>query len=211
MIRRTVHSRFRRVYWIPPKEPLVGPCIFVPNHHGWHDGYVMYHAVEALNMLTVDWIQEFDAFPLFAKVGGMPFPAESAARRAATIRKTIRLMTTEKRNLLLFAEQHLHPPPEVLPFGKALQLMANQVPDSKVVPVAIRYELATHERPECFIAFGSPMEKGNDICQRTRLAVKALLDELAMKMRFEADSFEILAKGTLDVNERLDLRRFPRF
>jgi len=210
MIRRTVRSRFRGVYWIPPKTPLQEPVVFAPNHHGWHDGYVMYHAVTALNLRTVDWIQEFDAFPLFAKVGGMPFPADDPTRRAMTIRKTIRLMREEKRNLLLFAEPSLHSPPEVMPFGNALRLVAAHIPGSSVVPVAIRYEMAIHERPECYILFGSPVPRGDAICERTRLAVKALLDELAMKMRFELDAFQTLAAGTLDVNERLDMRRIPR-
>src|SRR5665213_1220055 len=118
MIRRTVRKRFRCVHWIRPASAPQEPCILVPNHHGWHDGYVMYHAVTALNLRTVDWIQEFDAFPLFARVGGLPFPLNDATRRAATIRRTIRLMNAEKRNLLLFAESNLHPPPEVVSFGR---------------------------------------------------------------------------------------------
>lgn len=211
MIRRSVRQQFRGVYWIPPIEPLPAPCIFVPNHHGWHDGYVMYHAVTALGMQTLDWIQEFDSFPLFGSIGGMPFPADDTATRGGTIRKTIRLMNSEKRNLLLFAEQELHRPPEVRPFGKALDLVASRVPEACVVPVAIRYELAMHERPECFILFGSPI-KGKDISgPEVRLKVKALLDELAVKMRFESDAFKELAKGTRDVNERMDMRQIPKF
>ena len=211
MIRRSVRQRFRGVYWIPPAEPLPAPCIFVPNHHGWHDGYVMYHAVTALGMPTLDWIQEFEAFPLFASIGGMPFPANNAAKRGGTIRKTIRLMNKEKRNLLLFAEQELHRPPEMLPFGKSLDFVASQVPEASVVPVAIRYELAMHERPECYILFGAPL-KGKDINgAAVRLAVKGLLDELAVKMRFAPEAFKELAKGTLDVNERMDMRQIPKF
>ena len=211
MIRRTVRSRFRCVYWIPPVAPLPQPCIFAPNHHGWHDGYVMYHAVTALKMQTLDWIQEFDAFPLFGQIGGMPFPADDAAKRAITIRKTIRLMNQEKRNLLLFAEQELHLPPEVRQFGKALELVASHVTGACVVPTAIRYEMSMHERPECFLMFGTPLTGKDMTGAGTRLAVKSLLDELAVKVRFSPEAFQILAQGTLDVNERMDMRKIPRF
>ncbi len=210
MIRRTVRSRFRSVYWLPPSQPLPEPCILVPNHHGWHDGYVMYHAITALKLLTMDWIQEYDAFPLFGKIGGMPFPANDAIRRAATIKKTVRLMNDEKRNLMLFAEQSLHLPPEILPFQRTLEFVVKHVPDAKVIPVAIRYDMSIHERPECYLSFGAPMAAGDAICERTRLAVKALLDELAVKIRFDHESFKTLAQGTKDVNERMDMRKIPR-
>jgi len=104
MIRRSVRKGFRGVYWIPPDRPLPTPCVLVANHHGWHDGYAMYHAVTKLGIKVVIWIEEFEAFPLLASVGGMPFPQDDAVRRAATIRKTIRLLQKGEASLLLFGE-----------------------------------------------------------------------------------------------------------
>ncbi len=120
MIRRSVRRAFHSVYWSPPPETPTPPAIFVINHHGWHDGYLMYLAATRLGIRVVDWIQEFEAFPLFAKVGGMPFPKDDPVGRAATIRRTIRLMRDERRSLLLFAEGVMHRPPGLMPFGKAL-------------------------------------------------------------------------------------------
>ena len=198
MIRRTVRQRFHRVYWIPPANPLPEPCILTPNHHGWHDGHVMYHAATAMKLQVVGWVQEFDAFPSFASVGGMPFPAGDTTRRAVTIRRTVRLMSTDKRSLLLFPERTLHPPPEVLPFARSLEFLVSNAPSVSVIPVAIRYEMSMHERPDCFVVFGPPVEKGDALCFRTRLAVKRLLDELTVKMRFEPEAFEVLSRGTSD-------------
>jgi len=211
MIRRSVRRVFRNVYWIRPETPVAEPAIFVPNHHGWHDGYLMYLALSALKLENPfhDWIQEYEAFPLFGRVGGMPFPADDAGRRAATIRQTIRWMREERRNLLLFAEGVLHRPPELLPFGKSLELVASKVPDTKVVPVAIRYEHSLHERPEATLLFGSPMPPGPDLAARTRLQVAALLDRLAAILALEPERRQILHPGTPDVNERMDMRRLP--
>jgi len=210
MIRRSVRQRFKGLYWIPPDVPLPAPVVLVPNHHGWFDGYVMYHVVTRLGLRTLDWIQEFDAFPAFAKIGGMPYPLNDAVRRARTVRRTIRLMREEKRSLLLFAEAHLHYPPDLLPFGKALETIAEKVPGVTVVPVAIRYEMAMHERPECFIGFGPPVPLGPGLCERTQAAVAARLQALETHIKEGRNAFETLAKGTDDVNERWDMRRFRR-
>lgn len=206
MIRRTVRARFRNVYWTPPPSPIEPPAIFVANHHGWHDGYLMYHLVTRLGVRSLDWITEFGAFPLFAKVGGMPFPRDDAAGRAATIRRTIRLMTEERRSLILFAESELHRPPTLFEFGKALETVAKRVPGVTVVPVAIRYDMSIHERPEAIFSVGKPVELGPDLARRTRLAVRTLLDEVAAKLALEPHAFEVLAPGTPDVNERWDFR-----
>jgi len=209
MIRRSVRKAFHTVRWIPPSAPVSQPAIFVPNHHGWHDGYLMYVALTRLGYPFLDWITEYDAFPLFGKVGGMRFPRDDAAARAATIRQTIRMLQAGKKNLLLFAESELHYPSELLPFGDALGLIAKKVPGVAIIPVAIRYEMAFHERPEAFLTFGPPVEAGPRVPERTRLAVRALLDETALKVRHRPEAFQTLLHGTKDVNERWDMRNIP--
>jgi len=210
MIRRSVRQRFHTVYWERPTVKIQPPAILVPNHHGWFDGYLMFHAVQALGLHTVDWIQEFDAFPLFAKIGGMPYPVNDPTRRARTVKRTIRLMREERRSLLLFAEARLHYPPDLLPFGRSLETVAGKVPDAHIFPVAIHYEMALHERPEAFIAFGTPIEQGEDLNHRTRDAVAAKLNELRERARSDVSGFEVLVQGTQDVNERWDMRRMRK-
>ena len=96
MIDSNLKKRFHTVHWIPPNFAFDPPVIFITTHHGWHDGYLMYRVIKALNLPSVDWIQEFESFPLFAKIGGMPYPVNDPQARAKTIRKTIRLMREEK-------------------------------------------------------------------------------------------------------------------
>jgi len=139
----------------------------------------------------------------------MRFPRDDAAGRAATIRQSIRALQAGKKNLLLFAESELHYPPELLPFGDALGLIAKKVPAVAVIPVAIRYEMAFHERPEAFLSFGPPVEAGPRVPERTRLAVRALLDETALRVRHRPETFLTLVEGTKDVNERWDMRNIP--
>lgn len=133
----------------------------------------------------------------------MPYPLNDLKRRSTTVKRTIRLMREEGWSLLLFAEAHLHYPPDLLPFGRALEVVAEKVPGSQVIPVGIRYEMAMHERPEAFISFGDPVPLGEGLAERTREAVQSVLEQ----MKPGAKEFQVLAKGTLDVNERWDMRR----
>jgi 1-acyl-sn-glycerol-3-phosphate acyltransferase len=207
MIRQSVRRRFHTVYWRPPPFELKTPVVFVPNHHGWFDGYLMFHVVADLGIPTLDWIQEFDSFPLFAKIGGMPYPLNDPKRRAATVKRTIRLMRDGGWSLLLFAEAELHYPPDLLPFGRAIETITEKVPGAKIVPVGIRYEMAMHERPEAFLAFGEPIPSGERLIERTMEAVSGVLESVDHAVRGNRSGFQVLAKGTPDVNERWDAIR----
>jgi 1-acyl-sn-glycerol-3-phosphate acyltransferase len=205
MVRRSVRKAFHTVWWHPPSKPLPRPCIFVANHHGWHDGYLVYLALTRLSHPFVMWVQEYDAFPLFGKAGAMPFDADDQTIRVATIRRTIRLLKEGRKSLVIFPEGVLHAPPGLLPFHRSLELLTRRVSGVSVVPLAVRYEMSLHERPEAYIAFGDPMTSQSDPCEEVRHALQRLLGEMV-----SAIGFEPLARGTADVNERWDMRRLTR-
>lgn len=205
MISSSVRKSFRRVYWNRRSNLPPGPIIFAVNHHGWHDGYLMFHLAKAVDRPILDWITEYDAFPLFRFVGGMPFPADDAKRRAITVRKTIREMNATGRSLLIFPEMHLHPPGEVWELGRAIELVVNKVPQATVVPVAIVYRMDIHERPEAFLRIGDRIERGSDFLHRLRQAIQLNLEELR-RDAMSYFAFDVLVEGTLDVNERWDFR-----
>ncbi len=209
MIRRSVRKAFHTVYWSDPPHDLMRPAILVVNHHGWHDGYLMYLAATKLGLPVVDWIQEYDAFPFFGAIGGMPFPADDPVRRTQTLRKTVRAMRQSNTSLILFAEGTLHRPDSLLPFGKSLEWVVSKVPGATVIPVAIRYEHSMHERPEAYVSFGKPVPFGDSLAFRTRLEVASLLDRLRVLSLLERDRLEVLFEGTKDVNERMDMRAIP--
>ncbi|MDX2065482.1 MAG: lysophospholipid acyltransferase family protein [Fimbriimonadaceae bacterium] len=200
LIRNASRRAFHTIWWQPPRYDIPQPWIVVPNHHGWHDGYVMYLALTALQVPFFDWIAEYHVFPLFGKVGGLPFPAASAHIRAATLRKTVRAMQQQRRSLLLFAEGTLHRPPELLPFGKSLAFVQRQVPEASLVPVAIRYQHAIHERPEAFIQFldpvSTPTETHNSIAT-------------ALSQPITSEDYRVLVRGRRDANETWQFGKRP--
>ncbi|HRJ28007.1 MAG TPA: lysophospholipid acyltransferase family protein [Fimbriimonadaceae bacterium] len=210
MIRRSVRRRFRNVYWMPPALPLPqGPKILVANHHGWFDGYLMFLLIQELHVVCRDWIAEFDSFPLFAKIGGMPFPPDSPERRMQTIRETIRWMR-QGGSMVLFAEGVLHDPPEILPLGSGLATLCRKVPGVHVVPVAIHYLMSLHERPEAFLRVGPPRVPGEDVLSVTQADLGSELTTTQQEASLRLPKWKLLHAGTPSVNERWDVRKFKR-
>jgi 1-acyl-sn-glycerol-3-phosphate acyltransferase len=163
----------------------------------------MFHVVSKLGLNSLDWIEEFDSFPLFSKVGGMRFARGDAMGRASVIRKTIRLMREEKRSLVIFPEGVLHRPPSIEELGRSLEIVARKVPGVAMVPTAIYYEMSIHERPEAWIRLGNPHEFNSLADCRERLT--NCLDEVVRSVK-EQKEYPILFEGTRDVNERFSLR-----
>lgn len=193
MVRRSVRARFHSVHWIP-QAGISRPAVFYANHHGWMDGYLMHHLAARLGHDDLYWIEQYDAFPLFRTGGGLPYRVGDVAGRAATIRQTIRLLRQGK-SLMLFPEGVMHPPGDVLPFGRAMQVLAKHVRDLVFVPVGIRYEMAMHERPEAWLQVGEPHRF--DSLELCRSRIQSMLG--APLRRSE---YQLLAAGTKDVNER---------
>ncbi len=208
MIRRSVRKHFHTVYWSNANsETLRSPAVLYANHHGWMDGYLMFHLISELGLVSVDWIEEFDSFPLFSKIGGMRFAKGDFTGRVGTIRKTIRLMQNESCSLVLFPEGTMHRPPSLLPFGGALDLIAKRVPNAVFVPIGIYYEQSMHQRPEAWISVDLVHTFHSRQDCEERLASN--LENLRESVK-SGHSFEILARGTKDVNERWDMRRLPK-
>lgn len=206
MIRRSVAKRFRAVYFRGATDQKP-PVVFVANHHGWHDGYLTFCLVTKLGVPTLDWIVEYGAFPAFGKIGGMPFPVGDPAARAVTVRRTVRMMR-QGWSLVLFGDGVLRRPEEAWSVGGAVETVARHVPEATVMPLAIVYDMSLHERPEAFLSLGSPVPAGPNLRERTEEALRTEL-ELTRQAVASGAEFELLVKGTPDVNERWDVRRAP--
>lgn len=197
-IRFLVKNRFRAVYWTGPKS-VTAPTVFVTNHHGWFDGFLMYLLVKRLGVVTIDWMQEFDQFPLFRTIGVLPFPADDPARRMQTIRETVRKMKEENVSLLFFAGGNLTRPTTEVPSSTehSLKQLRKLVGNVTFTPVCIQYEMSLHERPEAIIRLGSAT---TDPAVATHQ-----LGEL-LQMPFEPEALvlasEILIAGKADASDR---------
>jgi len=204
---RALRNTFRRVAWIgvPPLPPDGHPVVLYANHHVFHDSYVLGWLVErVLARRTVVWMAELDRFPFFAPLGVMPFPADSARRRAASVRATQALMARDPRTTLIYyPEAVLHAAEEGLaPFpADRIPRLARVLPDALWWPVALRVTGFEAERPTVLLSAGEPHAADGGEAERLRMLLARLADG-------DAAPAGAVLEGRPGADERWDFTRF---
>lgn len=207
---RDVRQAFRRVVWLseaPPSAPD-GPTVLYSNHHGFHDGYLLWLLVtHTLGRPVVIWMEEWERAPLFGPVGALPFPVENPRARMATLRETARRMTVDPRTvLLLFPEGDLRAPDTGLgPFKADVARLARVLPEAtQWWPVGLRATWWGEDRPTALIAAGPP-HAVPDGSEHDRL--QAVLDRLmaASPAALDEGRARLLLDGAPSAHERWDL------
>jgi hypothetical protein len=206
MVGRALRRTFRRITWVepPPLPPAERPVVLYANHHAFHDSYVLGWLVErALARRTVVWMAALDRFPFFAPLGALPFPPDSARRRAATVRTTRALMARDPRTTLVYYPEAALGPAEagLAPFpAERIPRLARTLPAAVWWPVALRVTGFESERPTVLLAAGAP--HAADGGERERL--EALLARLAAPA---ARSGPVVLEGRAGADERWDFAR----
>ncbi|MCS7300145.1 MAG: 1-acyl-sn-glycerol-3-phosphate acyltransferase [Fimbriimonadales bacterium] len=210
----SLRSHFRAVYvrGAPPAEPR--PLILYANHHYWWDGYLGYWLVRSWGRRLVVWMESYRRFPPFGAVGALPFPADDAAARARTVRRTLALLESSQTALLLFPEGALHgDTAQLLPFQRSLCWLARRAPHATVLPLAIHIESSYHQYPRAYLGVGEPFvceirDEAEWLCAAAE-TLQTLLARLRADARTAAAEVEILQqgynlllRGRLSVSER---------
>jgi hypothetical protein len=204
LVERNLKRQFRRIEWVgtPDPPPRDRPLVIYSNHHLFYDSHALCLFVErVLGRPVAVWMEEYDRFPFFGALGAMPFPPTAPARRATTIRKTLRRMRHDPRLVLIyFPEGRLHAGADgVLPFD----------PDQfgrfdRIMPLKLWWPIAValtgwHEaRPIMRLCSGDPHATASGCEQGT-------LEHLLERLRSTAgESVRLLWGGRRGINERAD-------
>lgn len=204
---RALRLHFRGVYLLE-MEPLdpSRPAIVFANHHYWWDAYLLHVLSREWRPRQARvWMRELTPFPPFAALGALPFPRDDAVERAMTVRRTLRELQTAPTLLFLFPEGELHPAPRLLPFGRALYWLHEQLPEVPLCPAAIRIAQGIHQRPEAQVLLGRPLgvagEGQAEWLGAARSSVGQLLEDLERRWEAEPLSFRCIVEGRLSVDE----------
>ncbi|WP_437636359.1 lysophospholipid acyltransferase family protein [Sorangium sp. So ce854] len=137
------------------------PLLLVANHVSWWDPLVILHASQ--HLLGVDAHAMMDAdnlrrLPFFALVGAFGVDLDLPSDGTAGIRYAARLLDRPGRAVWIFAQGRERPSDErPLGFRAGAAQIARVARRARVLPVALRYELAGEERPRLYLAIGEPM------------------------------------------------------
>ena len=171
---RALTRAFHRILWHGP-VPAVPPgrsVVLLVNHPTFYDGYAGGLVVRrVLGRRPLTWMREWDRFPFFAAAGALPFPEGDPVDRAATVRRTARLLAAPGYGLVYFPEGDLHSPDEPLrPFDAAfLARLGRLFPPVTWLPVALHPTWEAADHPVLRIAAGVPQD-GVDGGERDRIA-----------------------------------------
>lgn len=161
LMRRSLRTAFRRVCWVGPMPvvPADRPVVAYANHHYFHDGFLAWLVLEeVLHRPGITWMAEWDRFPFFSAAGALPFPPDDAARRGATLRRTVKRLRADPGSAFIyFPEGRLHPPDEdVLPFSAAaLTRLGRLLPPCSWLPLAVHVAWWGDERPTALLSAGA--------------------------------------------------------
>ncbi|WP_437734901.1 lysophospholipid acyltransferase family protein [Sorangium sp. So ce1335] len=137
------------------------PLLLVANHVSWWDPLVILHASQ--HLLDVDGHAMMDAdnlrrLPFFALVGAFGVDLDLPSDGTAAIRYAARLLDRPGRAVWIFAQGRERPSDErPLGFRAGAAQIARVARRARVLPVALRYELAGEERPRLYLSIGEPV------------------------------------------------------
>lgn len=208
-VRATLRREYRRLVWVgewapPPSEPV----ILYANHHVFWDGHILGYLVErVLGRRTVIWMEQADRFPFFKLGGVMSFPSDDPARRAGTVRRTVRLMARDPlTTLIYFPEGSLRAAVHgvQIPSDDRCRRVARTLPRALWWPVSLRASGPETHRPTVWITSGQPHLRpdGREAQRLERLLAQPV--PAGHKPR-------VILEGTTAPGERWDFTRFPPF
>jgi 1-acyl-sn-glycerol-3-phosphate acyltransferase len=211
MMRRDLRRAFRRVVWVGPppagRVPPGTPLAIAANHHHFYDGHLLWLlAGGSLGRTVTVWMREWDRIPLFGPIGALPFPADDAAARLATIRTTARRLRDDPAHAFLyFPEGEMGVPDAgVAPFpdGQIARLARVLPPETRWLPVAIHVTWWGEDRPTALLTAG-------DLAAAPPEDLRADLDGLIARLRDTRPGdpdLHVLLEGRRDPGERWNLR-----
>lgn len=210
LLLRQLRRTFRRIVWLgswaPP--PTDRPVVLFSNHHAFYDAQILgFFTERVLRRHTSVWMEELDRFPFLAALGAAPFPADDAARRVRTIRRTARLMNARPETALIyFPEAHLHPIEEgILPFPEdRVERLADVFPNACFWPVALQISGWHEATPTASLTGGAWRDRPDG---RERAELAELLQRFDRGTELES---RVLLEGVPGPNERWDFSPLGR-
>jgi 1-acyl-sn-glycerol-3-phosphate acyltransferase len=160
------------------------PTIALLNHSAWWDPIIALHLSHDLFRRDGYGIMQgsqLERYPFFQRIGCFGATAATLQEtRAVAALATTLLRERSNRTLWLFPQGELLPARTTIRFRSGAARIALGTPHVLVVPVALRYEMRHHQRPEIHVRVGESIEPGGESpATLTQHLAHALRRELA--------------------------------
>lgn len=176
------------------------PLLIVVNHTSWWDGLVLVYLTR--RVLELDGYALMDAanlraLPFFGALGAFGLDLQSPQDVAAGLRYAAGLLDRPGRVVWVFPQGREQPSgTRPLGFRRGAARIAQLAPESRVVPMALRYELGPVERPLLYVSFGAALPPAltslpgaiEQQCAAQEAGVIAELDRIERALRLDASA-----------------------
>ena len=159
-----------------------GPLLVVSNHTAWWDPLVALLVSERL--LGADAYAMMDAknlrkLPFFRGIGAFGVDLDDAPDGARAIRYAAKLLRGEKKLVWIFPQGEERPVSQVpLGFRGGSAEIARVAKSAKVLPVALRYEFGSDEKPSLYVSIGAAVDTPKDVAEARFAQEQAVAHEL---------------------------------
>jgi len=154
------------------------PAIGVANHSNWWDGFVILFLTRLLPRRRHYIMMEerqLVKYPFFRKLGAFGVNLDDARSAAASVRYALRLLEDERTMLWIFPQAKMTPAGAKLEFRGGAALLARRTKHCAVLPLAMRYEFTTEQRPVALARFGAVSAEPAVVTER---CVEELLERI---------------------------------
>jgi 1-acyl-sn-glycerol-3-phosphate acyltransferase len=185
------------------------PLLWIGNHTSWWDPLVAYHLSGSL--FRLDGHAMMDAknlrrLPFFARIGAFGVDLDDPADGARSLRYAARLLDAPRRMVLVFPQGTERPvterPLRFKPGSGELSRLASRC---RVIPFALRYDLAGEEQPRALVRFGPALPPPRNREERAPERLRAA-HEAAVTTLLDTIDRDVCA-GDLDAYVPLFVRR----
>lgn len=197
------------------------PVILFANHSNWWDGLIAFflsRRVLHVDAYTMMEERQLARYRFFRWMGAFSVDRENPRSAFSSMAYAISLLDRPGRAVWMFPQGVMRPN-DVRPlrFFRGIERLASAPPRVQLLPVAFRYEFLMGQRPECFIAFGSPVTPPPGKPPRGALTADLerrltdLLDDLrGAVVGGRLEGFATILKGRASTNVRWDRLRGKR-
>ncbi len=141
------------------KNKLHTPLIIYGNHSCWWDGLIAFELSRKLKLDSYIMMEEKNLRKLFLfrKLGAFSVKRESPREAVASLNYAVKILRQKPQRALWIFPQGEILPNDIRPvhFYNGISRIIGKLPQSQVVPVAMRFEFLDDYKPDIFIKVGS--------------------------------------------------------
>ena len=179
------------------------PALGVANHSNWWDGFVILFLTRLLahrqHYIMMEE-RQLVKYPFFRKLGAFGVNLDNAREAASSLRYALRLLEDDRTMLWIFPQARMAPSRSEMEFRGGAGVLARRTKGCAVLPLALRYEFTTEQRPVVLARFGAVSVEPAVVSERCVGELLGRIDRDVLDQRFA--EYEVFIPPRMSLNKK---------